>query len=49
MRTLPRTRTGTIKPCGIHDLFAQVRVCGFEMLIESVEVVVEEMDVAAGC
>lgn len=49
MRTLPRTRTGTIEPCGIHDLFAQVRVCGFEMLIESIEVVVEEMDVAAGC
>lgn len=49
MRTLPRTRTGTIKPYGIHDLFAQVRVCGFEMLIESIEVVVEEMDVVAGC
>lgn len=30
-------------------MFAQVRVCGFEMLIESVEVVVEEMDVAARC
>lgn len=49
MRTLPRTRTGTIESRRIHDLFAQVRVCGFEMLIESVEVVVEEMDVAARC
>lgn len=49
MRTLPRTRTGTIESRGIHDLFAQERVCGFEMLIESVEVVVEEMDVAARC
>lgn len=49
MRTLPRTRTGTIEPYRIHDLFAQVRVCGFEMLIESIKVVVEEMDVAAGC
>lgn len=49
MRTLPRTRTGTIESRRIHDLFAQVRVCGFEMLIESIKVVVEEMDVAAGC
>lgn len=49
MRTLPRTRTGTIESRRIHDLFAQVRVCGFEMLIESIKVVVEEMDVAARC
>lgn len=49
MRTLPRTRTGTIESRRIHDLFAQVRVCGFEMLIESIQVVVEEMDVAARC